>query len=176
MFGGIVTAETPILPIGSKLPASLPGVAAAARDTAPPPLPTLTDEQEQQARVIPSEPPPAQAGIAAGEMGVQSFPYVSVASCRNTHGETNAATYVDRFNWCAVRPTVIYTFNTEGTIVGTTTFRMVTAGKGAKGKSGTIDGRRTYFTTGMDRFLDVGQVTKRLSHDFPRPGVKSGIV
>lgn len=143
VFGGAVTPATPILPIGSKLPAQLPGLTALAKDGQPP-RPADLDRAQQEATTQPALSPTGTAGATADA-------FVTVKWCRDNYGTSNGATQIDRFNWCAIRPTVIYYLDTSGAITGTTTFRMTTAGQALRTGSRTVS-----FTTGSDLFVDVG--------------------
>lgn len=150
VFGGITSAGNPVLPIGSRLPASLTTTRAAAP-------PTLTKAAEEAAKTGISRPltPPPTAGPQAAFAGPvpHSTPFVTVKWCReNTDTSGSGAMAMDRFNWCAGRDSVIYYIDTEGQVQGNTTFRMTTAGRGDKGS------RKTFFTTEFTNFKDSGVV------------------
>ncbi|NEA60132.1 hypothetical protein G3I60_39730 [Streptomyces sp. SID13666] len=138
-----------MLPLGAHLPTTW--APQPTHDT-PPSLAALTQAEEQAAKQGHYGTAPAQ-NPAGARTSLQSDPYITVQGCRDLYGDQTGASPLDRFNYCAIRPSVIYTLNADGAIVGTTTFRFVTAGRGDKGS------RSMYFTTGADRFVDVGTVS-----------------
>ncbi|MER5890439.1 NucA/NucB deoxyribonuclease domain-containing protein [Streptomyces sp. NPDC001941] len=145
VFGPAVTPETPLLPVGSRLPDTL------NHGTAPlaPPAPSAVDADQPEHSPAAKAPaaPQAKAGPA-----IQSEPYVTLSTCRTLYGDARTVSTLDRYNWCAIRPSVIYSVNPAGQITGQTTFRLATAGRGDKGS------RSMYFTTGADHFVNTGMV------------------
>ncbi|MFJ5635161.1 NucA/NucB deoxyribonuclease domain-containing protein [Streptomyces goshikiensis] len=152
VYGGIVTADNPALPIGAKLP---PEFAAKTPNPATPPsLPNLTQAQENAAK----QPPASPATPAKGEFSPAATEadnhegFVTVKWCRDNYGAAPGARVIDRYNWCATRPSVIYYIDSEGAIKGTTNFRMITAGQAQRAQA-----RKAFFTAGFDLFIDAGQ-------------------
>ncbi|WP_327258108.1 NucA/NucB deoxyribonuclease domain-containing protein [Streptomyces sp. NBC_01244] len=154
VFGGIVDDQHPALPIGSRLPATLPATLTTARTADVPVPPTLTKAREEAAKSEITRPltPPSGTVALAGPVP-HSTPFVTVKWCReNTDTDGNASMAMDRFNWCAGRDSVIYYIDEEGQVQGNTTFRMTTAGRGDKGS------RKTFFTSEFYNFVDSGVV------------------
>lgn len=149
VFGGAITPTTPLLPLGSHLPARQDP--QAAHDQAPT-LASLTRAQQEAARRGHYAAAPAHSPAGARAL-LQSDPYITVQGCRDLYGTQTGSAPLDRYNFCAIRSSVVYTLNASGAIVGTTTFRFVTGGRGDKGS------RSMYFTTAADRFVDAGTVS-----------------
>lgn len=154
VFGGDISPDSPVLPIGSKLPAAL--LAQFSEALAPPVPHPLTHAREEATRTLPGQPTALKAtALVAGPMVDPIDPFVTVTYCRDaTDGSVDTVTAaVDRYNWCAMRPSVVYSINEGAEVTGTTTFRWVTAGKAAR-----TGGRTVNFTTAAYDFVDSGIV------------------
>ncbi|MFJ5819306.1 NucA/NucB deoxyribonuclease domain-containing protein [Streptomyces sp. NPDC093108] len=155
VFGGDISPGSPVLPIGSQLPASL--LEKSSEALTPPAPRSLTHAREEATRVLSGQQPAGlkAAALVARPMVDPIDPFVTVTYCRQaTDGsEVTVATALDRYNWCAMRPSVVYSINESGEVTGTTTFRWVTAGKAAR-----TGGRTINFTTAAYDFVDSGIV------------------
>ncbi|MFG2394815.1 NucA/NucB deoxyribonuclease domain-containing protein [Streptomyces lavendulae] len=147
VYGGVISTDNPLRAIGSKIPSTF----TAAVPPAMPSPPALNQQRENAAKILPTQPPPP-ASLQAAAAPPHSTPFVTVKYCRDTYGEEDGAMALDRYNWCAMRPSVVYYIDEDGQVQGTTTFRMVTAGRGDKGS------RKAFFTSEFDRFQDSGVV------------------
>ncbi|WP_449349597.1 NucA/NucB deoxyribonuclease domain-containing protein [Streptomyces shaanxiensis] len=145
--GGIVGADDPPHPIGSKLPATF-----TAKIAAPPEPETLREHGDTTAlrdNIIyhPSTAAKASSFAAATQ--------VTVASCNaafpNGTGTGTRGVIIDHYNWCMVTTCIYYTVDASGVVKGTTTMRCTQAGNGTSGQ------RTILLTSGRDKFVDSGE-------------------
>ncbi|MEU2778412.1 NucA/NucB deoxyribonuclease domain-containing protein [Streptomyces sp. NPDC007162] len=147
--GGLVDADHPPLPIGSKLPTTL-----TANFATPPAPETLTEHGDATAlrgNVVYAQPTAAKApSLTAAAAAAQ----VTVASCNaafpNGTGAGPAGVIIDHYNWCFVATCLYYTVDSSGVVKGTTTMRCTQAGNGTTGQ------RTILLTSGRDKFVDSG--------------------